>query len=514
MQHFSDPVLSLIQSSVESQLRKQLAGEGIDEANDVLARHPTMQGLTQICADLRRGQDPRTGSFQLENKANTLNSSESEFGCLDMYSRMAIYRLFGKKSQYAALRQEFEFSKCDPKWIEAVEAYFVHFDAGLTREHIPYVAYSAMTDFVISGLPNKLTIGILGDWGTGENVAIEMIKKVVAKQPDLIIHLGDVYYAGTEEEYDHKFINLVKEYALDWEGNPIPFLNMPGNHDMYAGGHAYYKAFERLREHNNGGRLSNIEQHASYFCLRNKNESWQLIAMDTAYHDHDPFRVNSGMTRIRKKELEWVIDKVRGFAGRTILLSHHQPFSPHEELGSMTHKKPSDYYMNPNLTEAYRAICAASPRAIPLWIWGHEHNLGIYQPFAGIERGRCVGHSAVPVLSDAAPNAIRHLNWREVLNSFLGFFTGKWGRKIYRESAALSQLMFAKSRFATPVLVNKNNEPVMLSKTRDHDMYRQGFAVMQFTEKGQVSDVSVDYYDDVDSEPLFSETIAASDEAY
>ena len=36
-------------------------------------------------------------------------------------------------------------------------------------------------------------------------------------------------------------------------------------------------------------------------------------------------------------------------------------------------------------------------KKVAAWFWGHEHTLSIYQPFAGLERGRCVGHGAVPV---------------------------------------------------------------------------------------------------------------------
>src|SRR3712207_8108115 len=31
------------------------------------------------------------------------------------------------------------------------------------------------------------------------------------------------------------------------------------------------------------------------------------------------------------------------------------------------------------------------------WFWGHEHKCVAYQPFAGVEYARCVGHGGVPV---------------------------------------------------------------------------------------------------------------------
>ena len=35
-----------------------------------------------------------------------------------------------------------------------------------------------------------------------------------------------------------------------------------------------------------------------------------------------------------------------------------------------------------------------------IWFWGHEHTLALYDSYMGLERGRCVGASAVPVFTD------------------------------------------------------------------------------------------------------------------
>ena len=511
MQHFSDPVLSRIQSSMESQLRKQQAELGAESGpgnhNDILAQHTKMQEVTHICAELRKQRRSPHALLPFRKKTVTLKHIDPHSECLEFYCRLALCRLYDKGAEYEALKEEFNFSTCDPKWFEAIDEYFTHFGPGSTHDEIPYVDYQSISDFVCSGLPNNLTVGILGDWGTGQSIAIDQLKKVVEKKPDLIIHLGDVYYAGTEEEYEHKLLNLVDEFARDDQGKPIPFLNMPGNHDMYAGGTAYYKAFERLNKRNLDSKLLNIEQHASYFCIRLKNESWQLIAMDTAYHDHNPFMVDVGMTHVREQEVTWMLDKVENFPGQSILFSHHQPFSPYEEIGSLTHKKPSEFYQNPNLIEIHRLLLSASSGRIPLWIWGHEHNLGIYQPFAGIKRGRCVGHSAVPVLDNKNPYAVRHMPWTGAVDSVWGLLKGKWGRAIHRELNALWRLLFSKFRFATPKLQQRHNKPIMLGKTPDDNMFQQGFAVMRFTENDQSSDVSVEYYAEDTNTPLFSEHI-------
>lgn len=37
---------------------------------------------------------------------------------------------------------------------------------------------------------------------------------------------------------------------------------------------------------------------------------------------------------------------------------------------------------------------------IAWWFWGHEHTLAVYDPYMGLQRGRCIGASAVPVFTD------------------------------------------------------------------------------------------------------------------
>ncbi|OWK25700.1 hypothetical protein AJ87_07430 [Rhizobium yanglingense] len=82
------------------------------------------------------------------------------------------------------------------------------------------------------------------------------------------------------------------------------------------------------------------------------------------------------------------------FGGKTILLSHHQLFSAYSRIGpeSAGGKRKA---LNPNLLRAFSEIAAKGK--IAAWFWGHEHSLSIYEPFAGLERGRCIGHGAIPI---------------------------------------------------------------------------------------------------------------------
>lgn len=46
--------------------------------------------------------------------------------------------------------------------------------------------------------PSDAKIAIIGDFGTGLSDSYELLKHIIIeKETDIIIHLGDVYYAGT-----------------------------------------------------------------------------------------------------------------------------------------------------------------------------------------------------------------------------------------------------------------------------------------------------------------------------
>ena len=100
-------------------------------------------------------------------------------------------------------------------------------------------------------------------------------------------------------------------------------------------------------------------------------------------------------------ELAWHEARVREFPGKTILLSHHQLFSAFSQIGKAQPNGRSLSY-NPRLKSAFERL-QATGKKIPAWFWGHEHNLCIYKPYLGLEYGRCLGHSAIPVVSQDNP---------------------------------------------------------------------------------------------------------------
>ena len=81
---------------------------------------------------------------------------------------------------------------------------------------------------------------------------------------------------------------------------------------------------------------------------------------------------------------------------------------------------PNDYHRPGVNTQLWQAFGQYFDRNVAAWFWGHEHNLGIYQdlyrpadwpPPSGqpndvwqtLRKGRCVGHSAIPVATTEQP---------------------------------------------------------------------------------------------------------------
>jgi predicted phosphodiesterase len=288
--------------------------------------------------------------------------------CADLLFKLEESKLL-RRPEYVKYYQEIldmNEGVCDPRWALAVVKY-LEFLA--SKRSIPYIRWKSISDFIIDGkLPSKARVAIIGDWGTGQPDAVTVLEQLARKKPDVVIHLGDVYYAGTSFEMENYFLAIWRS-VLNLDTSPIPTFSLAGNHDMFSGGRPYYNLIEELG------------QPASYFCLR--NDDWQFIAVDTGLHDSDPD--GKTPTYLEDTEVEWLKDKLDNCGKRrTVLLSHHQLFSRFEGICGAA--------VNPHLNQQLSPLLAQ----IAMWIWGHEHNLAIYEKYMGI-LARLVGHGAFPV---------------------------------------------------------------------------------------------------------------------
>src|ERR1051326_301971 len=290
------------------------------------------------------------------------------------------------------IKGKIAFSECDPKWIEALDEHAKYFKLGGGLKDVPYIRAATVGNKVLAMKPNA-RVALVADWGTGTEIAVNLLKGVKQQKPDVVIHLGDVYYSGTQAECNAFFLQIVDD-VFDRANTGIPVYTIPGNHDMYAAGSGFYDLIKNL---NDGAQ----RQPASFFCLRATDGSWQFEALDTGLHDNDPMKVTDVLTFLEKDEEDWHAARIQEFPGRTILLSHHQLFSAFSQIG------PRDSFLNhpynPYLLASCTRFNAAAPGRIAAWFWGHEHNLCIYQPTAELKAGRCIGHGAIPVFAATKP---------------------------------------------------------------------------------------------------------------
>jgi hypothetical protein len=244
------------------------------------------------------------------------------------------------------------FDPSDPGWASVV---FEKLKALFRGKH-KFIAHTSASSFHLP-LPEQAVVALFSDWGTGEETAKRVMRQIAAKNPTHAIHLGDVYYSGTEKEIQKRFLSVI-----DAEGPSkvtCKYLALNSNHEMYSGGHAYFELTLKAR----------FQQEASYFNLRNAH--WQLIGLDSGYEDHG----------LKDPQQEWLAAQLNAVGAPTnILLTHHQLFSPFESraFDRKLHKK----------------VEALLPKVFA-WFWGHEHKAIVYGPHRGI-RARCIGHGAIP----------------------------------------------------------------------------------------------------------------------
>ncbi len=354
-------MLSLLQSAAASVARRR--GPVAAGPHPLVRAADRMVAARHGAAAATSGSDPR----------------QPATGCVGLGLELLEAVAAGRTLRAALLRARLAFSACDPLWAETLIDYARSLRLDGAPRPVPYVRYQALGDFVVTAPSEHMRIALVSDWGTGTDVAQAVAALMAAQRPDAVIHLGDIYFAATAEECALHFLQPLRAVLPD-----ARLFTLCGNHDVYGGGQGYY------------GLLREIGQPASYFCLRSPDRSWQILAADTGLHDRDPFDVATALTHLDPREEPWHADKLRGFGGRSLFLSHHQPFSAYAQIGRAALHDPT----NPSLLASHARLAEAGP--IHAWFWGHEHVLRLYAPYRGVAAGRNIGHGAIPVAAPAA----------------------------------------------------------------------------------------------------------------
>jgi cholesterol oxidase len=354
------PDFSLWQSAVEETVVKSNGLGGKLRA----AAHDMIDATHAVALKIADGNihDVITPAHQALEESQNPNEGWGKY-CSSIWWEIAKAEAAGDKQAEQAWRAQLgKFTTCDVRYAD-VAAQYVAWKARDAK--IPYKRWHNVSDFIID-LPAKARIAIIGDWGTGRPEARALLQSVANKNPDVAIHLGDVYYSGTEFEVENYFAEI---WNKTFDPKKVRSFTLAGNHDMYSGGAAYYKL------------IADLGQPASYFCLR--NDDWQFVALDTGLHDDQA--LDAKPTYLEETELTWLKDKIATANGRrTVLMSHHQLFTANEDIGGQSVNGHLQGQVGPLLND------------VALWLWGHEHNQVIYKNWQGV-LARCIGHGGYPV---------------------------------------------------------------------------------------------------------------------
>jgi hypothetical protein len=256
-----------------------------------------------------------------------------------------------------------KFSETDIRWVSSLVA------MGIQKFRSPH-AFNPVPQQVRIG--ERCRLIVVGDWGSGLPRAVkvadamdEYVADSVKQGLDChVIHLGDVYYSGWEYEYRERFLNHwpVKKSEKDRVGS----WSLNGNHDMYSGGFGYFDTLLADPRFARQGK-------SSFFRLY--NDEWQFLGLDTAWDDNG----------LKDPQASWVREMVSQNLQRTMILTHHQLYSAHENgpsVGKVLREKLGDVLRAGKIEGA---------------LWGHEHRCVGHKPFADVQYGRLIGHGGVPV---------------------------------------------------------------------------------------------------------------------
>ncbi len=450
----------------KSSVTEVLAGElGVDgPSGGIELDHPILVGVERHLGYLEAGRHvPRPPADRADQDDPQVAAYLSE-----LHHRIAHARIAAEPQLEAQLRRQLaDFKHGGARWEQMAIRYFEYYAqypyhlAGSPRYRSWQAPDAGGGDpqfgVVRWTLPADGRVAIVGDIGTGTDVAAATLLAALSFKPDAILHLGDVYYAGTKFEFAHRFTGLLHS-VFQAQDVRVPVFGVPGNHEYFTGAIAYLDCLDSQQL----AAEPDQRQQASYFSLRSADGGWQFLGMDTGYYGHTmsvplqeqqaalhvlhrrdpavpltpsaaagPLPVG-GTVHLRDDEALWHRRHASNFAGRTILLSHHQLYSATEGCGTAqrslaggggsTVPDPSDLDRAYVDTDIWRQLGPLFGDHVAAWFWGHEHNLVIfedeYRPadwpsdlgadgatLRVLPKGRCCGHGAIPVHESEKPYA-------------------------------------------------------------------------------------------------------------
>ena len=313
--------------------------------------------------------------------------------------------------QYACLEDDFDgygepgadgtmygkkkYQQLDKGWMLSFLNYMINvYEGSVTAlPNLPTkpVALSAKDRNVSGGV----VLGIVGDWGTGyypdeggihcpaQRVMEQLTDRNRSPVPDYLIHLGDVYYAGTDlrPPPGEEQANFYDKWPDQGTGRNF---TLNSNHEMYGADSGYFDV--ALAQPKFSG-----QQGMSYFAMT--YGKWLVLGLDSAYYS-DAYNGRhmymygaigaDGFTR----QCDW-LKQFRSWQGPIMVMTHHGAADT----------------ITAEVYPLYTQVVAALQRAPTLWYWGHVHNGIVYNKLYtsktapkmfSFTKGRCCGHGAIP----------------------------------------------------------------------------------------------------------------------
>ncbi len=258
------------------------------------------------------------------------------------------------------------YEQLDPGWMVAALAYILL----LVGENTTYPFGTNPVTITASGDP--VTVAVVGDFGTGtwtdgnsSGPAAAVMDQIGKNPADYTIHLGDVYYAGFEEEETN---NLIGQW--DPCGSAGTYFTLNSNHEMYDGANGYF-----CTALSPTGPFS-AQKGTSYFAI--DGGSWIIIGLDSAYYDTSLFFMQGALTDSDQLSFIKSLDLTNK---KVFVMTHHNGIS----VDGSTQE------------QLFTEVVNALGRAPDFWYWGHVHNGIVYTASSAAGTyARCVGHGAIP----------------------------------------------------------------------------------------------------------------------
>jgi hypothetical protein len=257
----------------------------------------------------------------------------------------------------------------------------------------------------------SLTIALAGDWGTGfyPDGNVDCPAQLVGNAidgvgADYTIHLGDVYYAGTNNgkvPIIHTPIDgeEQKNFVDVWKAGSSGSFTMNSNHEMYDGANGLFD----VALGDPGKALFSQQQGTSYFALTYEN--WVVIGLDSGYFDPSSMFMAGAIGNDDNTQQADFINTLDLDGKQIIVLTHHIGI----EFDGSTVNNLNEAKYNAGLWDQVTTALGqgGAPRNPDFWYYGHVHNgvaynadapavSGLTTPSGNAPMMRCNGHGSLP----------------------------------------------------------------------------------------------------------------------